>query len=145
MNSRDRKVLAVASMSFMDCRAPRLGPRPSWTALTGPSNPLPMLQHGHVAAHPLGDLGGDPRRGPAGAVGDLRRHMAPWIDDHRMSVGKAWLALALQVLAPGGGRGEPALRFDRARADHHLPMILAGRQGEGRWQEDHLGALFAQL
>src|ERR1700743_2848703 len=88
------------------------------------SNALPVFQHRHVAAHTGGDLMVDARGGPAGAIRDLCRHVAPGIDDHGMAIGEACLALAFEMLAPGGGGGEPALSLDGAGADHYLPMIL---------------------
>ncbi len=112
---------------------------------TGRSNALPVFQHGHVAAHPRGQILVDPRRGPADAVRHLGDDVAPRIDDHRMAVGEARLALALEVLAPRRRRGEPALGLDRSAADQRFPVVLAGGQGEGAGQEDQLGALFAQL
>ena len=56
--------------------------------------------------------------------------MTPGIGDHRVAVSEARLALALQVLAPGGWRGKPALRFDGTSADQRFPVIFAGGESE---------------
>jgi hypothetical protein len=103
-----------------------------------------MLQHRHIAAHFSGDRRVDAGGGPADAIGDLGDDLAPGIADQRVAVGEAWLALALQVLAVRGGGGEPALGLDRAAADEDLPVVFSGGQGEGRGQEDQVGAALAQ-
>src|ERR1700722_1923516 len=62
-----------------------------------------------------------------------------------MAVGEARITLALQVLSPGCRGSEPALRFDSSAADQRLPMVLAGCQREGAWEENDFGACLAQL
>src|SRR6202042_2722429 len=87
------------------------------------SNALPMFQPGHVAPHASGDFWIEPSRRPPRSVGHFGDGVTPWVGDHRMTISEPRLALALQVLAPGGRRGEPALRFDGTSTDQRFPVI----------------------
>ncbi len=64
------------------------------------------------------------------AVGGLREHDTPGVDDHRASARAQPAGMGSDLV---GGDHE-RLVLDRARTHEHLPVIAGGRQGEGRGQ-----------
>ena len=69
--------------------------------------------------------------------------MAPGIGDERMAIGVPLLVADGERAGLGAG-ADIGLGFDRAGAQEHLPMVLAGLHREGGGHRDHLGALFRQ-
>ena len=98
-----------------------------------------MLRYGDLLAdlRHAGEI--EPGGGEARPVGRAGDDMPPGIDDERMAIGLP--RVGGRPMRPGlrGGQ-EIRLGLDRTGTAQHLPMILAGLQGEGRWQHDHLGA-----
>src|SRR5437899_7272668 len=99
-----------------------------------------MVERGQLAAEAVLPLEVQLGDGQAFAVGYLGEDRAPGIDDHRVAVRGA----ALAVMAGLRGCEHVGQVLDGARTQEDLPMVLARAIREGRRYREHPGPLAGQ-
>ena len=102
-----------------------------------------VLRHRNQAARPPDLLpvqaGGDDSH----PVRGLGHDVAPGVGDERVAVRLPLLVADGEGAGLGAG-ADVGLGLDRAGAEQHFPVVLAGLEGEGGGEGDDLGALFRQ-